>query len=87
VNKNAEIKNIRAELDLALDELRKRASRVPVPNASGSAKGATGVELSREDAGFLTREAARADSLRAELNYCYRIYDEAKRSLALQNKQ
>jgi hypothetical protein len=85
VNKNAEIKTIRTELDRALDELRKRPPRVPVPNAPGSAKGATGAELSREDAGFLTREAARADALRAELNYCYRMYDEAKR-LFLSNK-
>ena len=81
VNKNAEIKTIRTELDRALDELRKRPSRVPVSNAPGAAKGATGAELSREDAGFLTREAARADALRAELSYCYRMYDEAKQSL------
>jgi hypothetical protein len=87
VNKNAEIKNIRAELDLALDELRKRPSRVPVPNAPGAAKGATGAELSREDAGFLTREAARADALRAELNYCYRMYDEAKESSVSKKQQ
>lgn len=86
VNKNAEIKTIRTELDRALDELRERPSRVPVPNAAGAAKGATGAELSREDAGFLTREAARADALRAELNYCYRIYDEAKNSF-VKNKQ
>lgn len=81
VEKNAEIKTIRTELDRALDELRKRPSRVPVSNAPGAAKGATGAELSREDAGFLTREAARADALRAELSYCYRMYDEAKQSL------
>lgn len=87
VNKNAEIKTIRTELDRALDELRKRPSRVPVPNAPGAAKGATGAELSREDAGFLTREAARADALRAELNYCYRIYDEAKESLVNSKQQ
>ena len=86
VNKNAEIKTIRTELDRALDELRKRPSRVPMSNAPGAAKGATGAELSREDAGFLAREAARADALRAELNYCYRMYDEAKESLA-RNKQ
>jgi hypothetical protein len=57
-----------------------------MPNAPGVAKGATGAELSREDAGFLTREAARADALRAELNYCYQMYDEAKKSL-VRNKQ
>ena len=82
VNKNAEIQTIRTELDRALNELRKRPSRVPVPNATGAAKGATGAELSREDAGFLAREAARADALRAELNYCYRMYREAARSLS-----
>ena len=78
VSKNAEIQTIRSQRDRALNELRKRPSRVPVPNAPGAAKGATGAELSREDAGFLTREAARADALIAELNYCYRMYDESK---------
>lgn len=80
VNKNAQIQTIRTELDRALDELRKRPSRVPVPNSTGTSKGATGAELSREDAGFLAREAARADALRSELNYCYKMYDEAKDS-------
>lgn len=87
VNKNAEIKTISDELDRALDELRKRPSRVSVPNPPGSAKGATGAELSREDAEFLTREAARADALKAELNYCYRLYDEAKKSLEIDGKR
>jgi hypothetical protein len=86
VNKNAQIQTIRTELDRALDELRKRPSRVSVPNSPGAAKGATGAELSGEDAGFLAREAARADALRSELNYCYKMYDEAKNSF-VNNKQ
>ena len=86
VNKNAQIQTIRNQLDLALNELRQRPSRVPVPISPGAAKGATGAELSREDAEFLTREAARADALRSELNYCYKMYDEAKDSF-VKNKQ
>lgn len=78
VIKNAEIKDIRTQLDSALVELRKRPSRMPVPDTTGAAKGATGAELSREDAEFLAREAARADSVIAQLKYCYKMYDEAR---------
>lgn len=82
VEKNVQIKAIRTELDRALVELRKRPSRVPVPNAPSPSKGATGADLSREDAEFLIREAARADGLVAQLQYCYRMYDEARGALS-----
>jgi hypothetical protein len=59
-----------------LDELRQRASRPAVPRAPAAQQpGATGAELSREDAGFLAREAARADELRAALRACYDYAD------------
>jgi hypothetical protein len=59
-----------------LDELRKRSSRPAVPRAPAAEQpGATGAELSREDAGFLAREAARADELRAALRACYDYAD------------
>jgi len=61
---------VSAQLVSALDELRNRPERLPAP-ARAACKGGTGAELSRPDAGFLTREAARADSLRAELQACY----------------
>ncbi len=82
VEKNAQIQTISSERDRALSELRKRPSRVPVPSAAAPQQGATGAELSRQDAEFLIREAARADRLRAELLYCYRMYDQARESLA-----
>jgi hypothetical protein len=83
VNKNAEIQIIRTELDLALNELRKRPARDGLPGVTGNSQRATGAQLSREDAEFLARESARADAIRTALNYCYTLYDEAKRSLSL----
>jgi hypothetical protein len=83
VNKNAEIQTIRSELDRALDELRKRPARSGLPGSTCNSQGATGAQLSREDAEFLARESARADAIRAALNYCYTLYEEAKRSLSL----
>jgi len=85
VAKNAELKDIRTQLDRALGELRKRPSRMSVPESTGAAKGATGAELSREDAEFLAREAARADSVIAQLKYCYKMYDEARDILSKGN--
>lgn len=57
------------ERDLA-DELRKRPDRLP-PTARAACKGVTGAELSGRDSAFLIGLAARADTLRAELEACY----------------
>jgi hypothetical protein len=67
-----------------LDSLRKRPQRPvdAVPGPAGAAQGqsgCTGAELHREDAEFLIGEAARADTLRAELEACYVQYDAVKR--------
>jgi len=43
--------------------------------ACAGAGGATGAELSGADAGFLVREAARGDELRAGLDACYAVID------------
>lgn len=67
------------ERDAALKRLRDRPTRV-VKSPTTNCTGATGAELSREDAGFLTREAARADRLRNALKICYDYAD------SLQNK-
>lgn len=63
-----------------LERLRRRPERsqqsAGVSAAPGPAcQGATGAELSRPDAEFLVREAARADELRAGLVACYAVID------------
>jgi hypothetical protein len=67
-----------------LDSLRDRPQR-PAPGAvpdraepAQSQPGCTGAELHREDAEFLVGEAARADTLRAELEACYVQYDAVR---------
>jgi hypothetical protein len=70
----AENERIVSRLDDALEQLRSRPSRLPEP-ARTACTGSSGAELSREDAGFLAREAARADKLRAELDACYKRED------------
>lgn len=69
-----EVRAINARLSDALERLRKRPERMPEPARSACA-GATGGELSAEDAGFLVREAARADGLRSALSECYAWID------------
>jgi len=72
---------IRRTLDIALDSLRHRPERpaaMPDTTRSGC-EGATGAELSRPDAEFLSREAARADDQRAGLAACYDHVDRAVR--------
>lgn len=44
-----------------------RPARLPEPVRSSACRGSTGSELSREDAEFLVREAARADELVEQL--------------------
>ena len=70
--KDAQIRDINSKLVDAISELRKRPSRPesPLPGQIG-----TGASLFAEDGIFLTREAARADELRAGLEACYAQYD------------
>jgi hypothetical protein len=79
--KNGEIANVNARLRVALSELSERTSRSTTSTSPTDCKGTTGTELSREDAEFLTREAARADRLRAALGACYVQYDEVMKSI------
>lgn len=78
--KDEQILNINARLDDALGRLRDRPERAvsDVPGSSESCKGRTGADLSRPDAEFLSREAARADRLHAALAACYSQYDALK---------
>ena len=70
--KDAQIAAINNSLADALEQLRQRPSRAQ--NAANG-QGGTGLSLSAEDAGFLDREAARADVLRSALDACYKQYD------------
>ena len=77
--KDAEIEIIRSQLDAALVSLRERPLRgANVPGTPSSCPPATGAQLSREDAEFLAREAARADALVAELRTCHAFYKSAE---------
>jgi hypothetical protein len=82
--KDEEVAAIRTKLDAALIKLRNRPQRpsvnaVPSPaQCSCDAQGADGTKLFREDAEFLTREAARADELRAALKQCEKIANGEK---------
>jgi hypothetical protein len=77
--KNGEIANVNARLRVALSELSERSSRSTTNQDTTDCKGTTGRELSREDADFLTREAARAERLRQALGSCYVQYEEIQK--------
>lgn len=69
------VRDVNRKLSDALERLRKRPERRPEP-ARAACEGGTGAELSGPDAGFLEREAARADELRAALSACYQWIDQ-----------
>jgi hypothetical protein len=80
--KDDEIRSINARVASLSDSLRKRPERTAQASAVSGATGAscpacvcTGAGLSREDAEFLAREAARADELRASLTQCVKQYE------------
>lgn len=83
--KDAKIASLNTRLGSAIGSLSERPQRPPSTSQSAPAScpraGATGAELSREDAEFLVREAARADSLRLSLSQCYKQYDAIRKSL------
>ena len=71
----------RAVLDSLRDRPQRPTAAGAVSGGAGAAQGqpgCTGAELHREDAEFLVGEAARADTLRAELEACYVQYDAVK---------
>jgi len=69
------VRDVNRKLSDALERLRKRPERRPEP-ARAACEGGTGAELSGPDAGFLEREAARADELRAAVSACYAWIDQ-----------
>lgn len=80
-------KAITDSLNSAIKLLQQRPSRTNESSNSRdscnaeNAKGSTGITLFREDAEFLTREAARGDLIRIELESCYQQYDAVKSKL------
>ncbi len=67
------------------ERLRQRPTRpaggagLPAPASAGpAAGGCNGAQLYREDGEFLAREAARADTLRIELQACHAAYERAR---------
>lgn len=81
-DKDAKIKDVNRKLAVVLDELRNRPER-PTDNSksTGDNQACTAASLYREDAEFLTREAARADSVLAERDYYYSQYESVRRRL------
>lgn len=84
-DKDAQIASLNTRLGAALSSLSERPQRTPSASkdtpAPCNCSGATGANLSREDAEFLVREAARADKLRSALDQCYKQYDSVRQSL------
>lgn len=76
--KDAQINAINSQLFDAIAELRKRPSRSSEANNGPTTKACDGSELFSEDAEFLVREAARADTIRLSLQACYNQYESLK---------
>jgi len=74
-DKNEQIEAINNQLVSAISELHKRPNR-PSNTLSINGQGGTGRSLYAEDAEFLIREAARADTIRTALDACYKQYDQ-----------
>jgi hypothetical protein len=81
-DRDVQIAAVNSKLNDALNGLSNRPERISdakcVSSDTGDCKGNTGRELSRPDAEFLSREAARADKLREDLAACYRDYSNAQ---------
>lgn len=75
------INRISAERDVAVASLRNRPLRSSGPKAPQSTSSCTGRELYREDAEFLTREAARAERIMEERNFYWSEYEKARKEL------
>lgn len=79
---DAKTKQIRANLEHTISQLRNRPSRSEVPTVAGATEaGCTGTKLFRQDAEFLSREAARADELETALRQCETTYNATRTEL------
>jgi len=81
-NKDAQIKDLNSKLGAVVGQLQQREKRdTAVTDSAASCSGATGANLSREDAEFLARLAAEADKIVSELNYCIAQYNSVRDKL------
>lgn len=78
--KDAKIRTINARLADALERMHDRSEerRADLPGNPGACQGGTGAGLSRPDAAFLERLAARSATILAERDECYRKYDAVR---------
>lgn len=80
--KNEALSNINAWQHATIISLQQRPTRSQLNSAVAEArKACTGTELYREDAEFLTREAARAERLIKERDFYYEQYERARLAL------
>lgn len=79
--KDEKINRISAERDAALERLRNRPSRPSNDSPTEDRPSCRGTELYREDAEFLTREAARAEMILTERNFYWERYEDARLKL------
>jgi hypothetical protein len=79
--KDAEIKNIRRGLDIAINSLRNRPDRSILPTDSVAGGGCTGAGLARPDAQFLAEYAHDAARLQLAYQTCIGAYEAARKAL------
>lgn len=82
INDEANAK-LTATVDVLINGLRNRTSRKLPNTAAVTCEGATGKELSREDAEFLTRESAESQHWQNELTACYSREDALRNSMCI----
>jgi hypothetical protein len=84
-DKDARIAALSTHRDSLIVSLQQRPQRTPSPSQAAQCpcdgQAASGADLSRQDAEFLVREAARADGLREALDACYKQYDAVRDAL------
>lgn len=80
--KDDKINSVNSKLAAALNSLHNRPTRSEQHSSNQEAPAScTGRELSREDAEFLTREAARANQVVVERDYFYNEYEIVRKNL------
>ena len=78
-DRDAKVKDLNRKLQSVNAELQQRKERDSRESTNTTAcSGATGAELSRQDAEFLVREATRADEVVVQLNYCIAQYNKLR---------
>lgn len=79
--KDVKITSIERNLRSDIERLRNREVRPNVVTITETRETCTGTGLYREDAEFLTREAARAEKVRIERDYYWQQYEDARLEL------